>query len=194
MSALSNKQKFYLVKDATRAWKALGKPGTFDEFRRAQVEKVTGLQGLRECSQGHYLKLKARFEDLAGNPDKALNTHLRAETNDRRQYIHLIAELIAKHELAPTYADSIARDRFKQPFSECSAEQVLDILKTIKARTVRKRVEKGESYHRYGTRPERKDKKRKPDPLTADRLPALDPDTDANAELQRLQTSNESYV
>lgn len=56
-----------------------------EAFRHAHVAIATGKLGLRCCSQDDYKRVEAHFLDLLGETGKALNAHLRAETNSRRQ-------------------------------------------------------------------------------------------------------------
>jgi hypothetical protein len=167
---LSNKQKFYLSKDARRAWQKLGQPGTEAEFRRAQVAIATNgaAEGLSTASNSQYLTIKAHFETLEGATGRAMNTHLRATDEDLRQARHNLGTLLCENGFTPAYADAIAQDRFGCNVMDCTAEQVLQVVMTVKARVTKKGAKEGTKYHVHGTAPKRRDKK-KPTPAIAPR-------------------------
>lgn len=188
---LSNDQKRYLSKDARRAWVKLGKPGTEDDFRRAQVKIACGANGLREACNNDYLTIKAHFEKLEGQTGKALNTELRRTQETRRQLMHNLAVWLDQGNLPLTYAESIARDRFSHGLNDCTDAELLQVVMTVKARV--QAADPGVDHRGpAGARPKRRDKKKKPDPLDPSiRMPALDPETDRiNADLAALSDLN----
>lgn len=181
MGALSNQQKFYLSKDARRAWEKVGRPGNENDWRREQVKIACGCNGLREASNSDYLKIKAHFEALAGETDKAFESAMREQDEPIRQQRHVLAKAVMKAEVTPAYAEEIAQDRFKKTLTACNADELLAITKTIRAR-----ANKREGNHRDGFAPARRDKKRKPAEDTNSRMPALRNDDDINAELSSI--------
>lgn len=177
---LSNKQKFYLSKDARRAWQKLGQPGESEAaWRREQVAIATNgrAEGLSSASNSDYLKIKAHFETVEGATGRAMNTHIRATGEDLRQARHILGTLLCENSLTQAYADAIARDRFGCNVMDCTPEQTLKVVMTVKARVTAKKVEDGKTNHREaGQAPKRRDKKKPVDPLDpTKRLPALAP-------------------
>ena len=144
MKPLSLKQKSVLCQIARRAFNKLtasnkiAGPG-FNDWRRAECERATGLPGLRECGNDHYSVLASHFESLSAEDGRALN-HLMADaTNKRRQLEHAIASTLKGAELPITYAEKIARDKFKCGVMDASDEQLRFVLITVKARTSSRR-------------------------------------------------------
>ena len=113
MSApLSHKQKFLLAKLARRAWElAEREVGTPDEFRQQEVARACGKVGLRCCSQDDYLRVKAHFLELCGEPGAAFNAHVRAETEPLRQAQAVLRRECQAAGVGLEYANAICRSQ-----------------------------------------------------------------------------------
>lgn len=136
MSApLSHNQKRYLSQLARRAYQAAEREvGTEAEFRQAEVARACGKRGLRCCSQDDYKRVEAHFFWLLGEDVKALNAHLRAETEPVRQ-----AEAVLKRECARFgfdlgYPAAICQRQFHVPLSEATDRQLWNLVYTVRNR------------------------------------------------------------
>lgn len=144
MKPLSLKQKAVICQISRRAFDKLTASNKitdidFNTWRRDEVERAVGLPGLRACGNNHYLPLCAHFESMVGEDGKALN-HLLAESTDKnRQIEHLIVTALAAAHLPITYAEKIARDKFKCGVMDCDERQLRFILITVKARAASRR-------------------------------------------------------
>lgn len=88
-------------------------PGSdFDSWRREQVQEETGLPGLSKINRSHVRDVAARFYDLAGDSDKALDYRLHTGTKTDHgdphntwetceTYVHQIREALATHAQSP---------------------------------------------------------------------------------------------
>lgn len=84
------------------------------EWRRTEVAHACGKLGLRCCSQDDYGAVKAHFENLLGEPGRALKTlvHGDPDANKRRQVEWKIAQVCAAIGKPSTYALGICRQRY----------------------------------------------------------------------------------
>ena len=144
MKALSPKQKAVLCQIARRAYDK-GKAGgqlqgiDFDTWRHDEVERATGLPGLRTCGNDHHSILAAHFESLASEDGRALNHLLADGTNKRRQLEHVLVTTLKGAGLPMTYAERLARDKFKCGVMDTTDAQLRAVLITVKARTSSRR-------------------------------------------------------
>ena len=139
MKPLSARQKSVLCQVARRAFSKLTTSNkitgiTFDTWRHDEVERCTGQSGLRACGNDHYRPLCSHFESLAGEDGRALNHLLAENTDKKRQIEHLVVTALAAAQLPITYAEKIARDKFKCGVMDCDERQLRFVLITIKAR------------------------------------------------------------
>jgi hypothetical protein len=137
---LSAKQKRYLAELAERAfvatgglkrwqeaefWSALylraglaaeGAPACVSaakkRWRHLQVAIACGKLGLRCCVQDDFNRVEARLLDLVGEPGRALNAHVRAETEPARVAEWKLVEACKRFGYPLTYAEAICRRRF----------------------------------------------------------------------------------
>ena len=140
MKPLSNLQKSVLCQIARLAFDKLTASNmiigiSLDTWRRGEVERAVGLPGLRACGNDDYRPLCSHFESLAGEDGRALNHLLAAGTDKKRQIEHLIVAALAGANLPITYAEKIARDKFKRGVMDCDERQLRFVLITIKARS-----------------------------------------------------------
>lgn len=118
MSALSTLQKKQLSLLARRAYnlaraRALGRGETWtvreDDWRHDQVAAACGKLGLRCCDQRDYNTVAAHFQDLLGEPGRALSHHMAAATDTRRQIEWKIIHQVEAIGKSLNYADAICR-------------------------------------------------------------------------------------
>lgn len=137
MSApLSHQQKRYLSQLARRAWSQADREvGTVDEFRHAEVTRATGKAGLRCCSQDDYKRVEAHLLWLLGEDGQALNAHLRAETEPRRQAEAVLRRECQRFGLELGYAEAICRQQNKGlNLADVSERRIWNLVFTIRNR------------------------------------------------------------
>lgn len=144
MKKLSALQKSRLAMLARQAFDHLVNKGQLsgiaaDDWRRDEVERVTGCPGLREAPASEFENLSAHFNDLAGRADVALNQLLRGQSNKSRQLQYVIRQKLAQANLPVEYAQSIALDKFRAPVDELDDRQLKQLLVTIAARASSRR-------------------------------------------------------
>ena len=144
MKPLSKLQKSVLCQIARRAFDKLTAANKiagigFDDWRRDECERATGLPGLRACGNDHYSILAAHFESMAAEDGRALNHLLADGTNKRRQLEHVLVSTLNSAGLPVTYAEKISRDKFKCGVMDATDAQLFTILITVKARTATRR-------------------------------------------------------
>ena len=139
MKPLSHLQKSTICQIARRTFDKLTASNkitgiTFDDWRRDECERATGLPGLRECGNDHYSVLASHFESLSGEDGRALNHLLADATNKRRQLEHVLLATLKGAELPIIYAERIAQDKFQCGVMNTSDAQLRFVLITVKAR------------------------------------------------------------
>lgn len=133
VSAESDGQYFYDDLPATKAR---------EQFRHDQVVKACGKIGLRCCSQEDYKLVEAHFLNLCGETGKALNAHVRAVTEPRRQ-----AEAVLNRELVAggfnlSYAAAICQRQFRCTLADATEKQLWNLVYTVRNRAAARRREK----------------------------------------------------
>ncbi len=146
MSApLSHLQKRLLSQLARRAWELADREvGTAEEFRRAEVARACGKAGLRCCSQDDFLRVRAHFLDLCGEPGAAFNDHVRAESEPLRQAQAVLRRECERFGLSLNYANAICRNQNGGAGLDAVGEQkIWQLIYTIRNRgNARRRNEK----------------------------------------------------
>jgi len=164
---LSKKQKAYIAQLARRAFSEISKCGLadglgetdaerFKNWRRQEQEEACGKASLTRCNQDDYLGLKAHFEVIAGDLDKAFNTNLKnqpvndhADEDDseekRAQIIARIEQELATQNCTLGYAAAIARNTHKLPknkdLNTLTTKQLTQLLMSVK-RAMKSKAEK----------------------------------------------------
>jgi len=110
-----------------------------DEWRREEVERLTGYAGLTQCPAQFYNKLASHFSDLAGRADAALNHLLRESTEPKRQAEAVLLRELSKAGLPLNYAESISRDKFQCAVLDCDTRQLWQLIYTVRNRSKAKR-------------------------------------------------------
>ncbi len=149
MSApLSHRQKSYLSQLARKAWEmAEREVGTPEEFRHDEVARACGKIGLRCCSQGDYKRVEAHFLFLLGEDGQALNAHLRAETEPKRQAEAVLRRNLAECGLPWSYAEAICRQQNKGAgISEVPERRVWNLVFTVRNRGAARRKASAGQY------------------------------------------------
>lgn len=131
---LTNHQKARLSILARKAYTFQRVQGIdLDEWRHEVAISACGCR-ISEAVQTHWADLKAAFQDLAGEPEKALRTHIREGDNKRRIALYKLTKELEAHGLETAYAEKICRDQFKVPISQASAKQIWCLFFTISKR------------------------------------------------------------
>jgi hypothetical protein len=129
LSAEADGQYFYDDLPATKARQ---------QFRHDQVVKACGKIGLRCCSQDDYLRVKAHFLDLLGETGKALDAHVRAETEGLRVVTNKIHAACREFGFTLGYANKICQ-RFRVNLDGATEKQLWTVFYTVRNRGLAKR-------------------------------------------------------
>ena len=138
MSAkLTNGQKRQLSQENVKAFRFLGakargrgepwpqeNKAALDAFRHEQVALACGKPGLRCCSQSDFADVKAHYEDLLGEPGKAMATLVRGADNERRIWEHKLWRVTQEAEglgWSRHYWTPLFRSKFKTTVLEADA-------------------------------------------------------------------------
>jgi hypothetical protein len=129
LAPLNNRQKAVICILARKAFDRLAESGAIgdaaepENWRREQQKMAVGKIHLTECRNADYLALKARFQDLAGNPVAALRNHLRAATEPRSWALaKLRKECAAAADVLPgawNYAAGFLRNKRGVAIEDC---------------------------------------------------------------------------
>lgn len=122
-SLLSRRQKWRLVQLSRKAWIANGCPGCEHDFRHAEAITACGLR-VSEASQRQWAALKAHFENIAGSPDRAINTLIRENDNARRVALYKLKESCRLRGLNLAYANAICRRQNRCDLDDANAAQL----------------------------------------------------------------------
>lgn len=145
---LSRRQKLNLVLLARRAWDASAKgigaignsSAAFDEWRHQEVTRACGKVGLRCCENDDYPRVKAHFLHLLGEDGAAMEWHLRAATEPRRQAEAVLWRELRAAGLQPAYVEAICRTQFKCGVIEAGVKQLWSLVYTVRNRGRQKRI------------------------------------------------------
>ena len=132
---LSNEQKARLSLLAKRAARLQYLPESGKEHDAWRQERSLALAKVRisEARQRHWNDLHAVWQDLAGEPDKAFNTLMRADGNPRRVAKFKLDQELKARGLADKYAATICFSMFKVSLADASAKQLWKVLFTIRS-------------------------------------------------------------
>lgn len=118
----------------------------FEAWRHFEQGKACGVQSLRECTQAHYLRLKAHFEALGGRLVQARRTLNREAGSDARIALYKLREVLKTAALDEAYAATICRTKYRTELGHASAKQLWDLFYTIRNRTKKKATARPAKY------------------------------------------------
>lgn len=133
---LSREQKARLAILARRAWDArrAGNPGLdADTFRREQSIKACGKR-ITEAAQRDYLTLRAHFEDLCGEPDRAMRTMWGEDNQAAKVAFRRLCIECKQRGLDLSYPGSICRRQFRCSLQDANAKQLWCLVYTVRNR------------------------------------------------------------
>lgn len=132
---LSNKQKSTLAIVARKAHVKHGsfEDESFDDWRAREAVEACGKR-ISEASNGDYNTLLAHFENLAGNARAALDATMRADTDEHRQAMHVIDELLAQGGHKRAYAEKICQSVNRCSLADATPAQLNRLRMTLKKR------------------------------------------------------------
>jgi len=147
MSLLSNFQKAKIAMAAREAYDAWdgreayelvnqdhSATDRFEAWRHVETGKAAGVQSLRQCTQAHYGRILAHFQELAGNVATATRTRGRDADNDRRIARYKLNQALRERSLLESYAAVICRGKFKCELNQASAAQLWKIFYDVRKR------------------------------------------------------------
>ena len=149
LAPLNNRQKAAICILARRAFEHLAESGSLgdaaepENWRHEQQYLAVGKTHLTDCRNADYLAIKARFQDLAGNPVAAFRTHLRA-ANEPRSWalIKLRKECAAAADVLPRawdYAAGFLLNKRGLAIEDCSERDLWHAVFLIRRRAVQLR-------------------------------------------------------
>lgn len=125
---------------------ASGTSAAFDTWRHAQVVRACGKDGLRLCSQLDFNAVKGHFLWLIGEDGHALNAHMRAETEQRRQFEHLIVIACTRWGFHLSYAENLCRSIHRVNLNDADARVLRLVMITVNARGAAKAKKQRKQY------------------------------------------------
>lgn len=147
MSPLSHNQKRYLSQLSNRAFDRAAAdadgqsfyddfPSTRarEQFRHDEVAKACGKIGLRCCSQQDYKRVEAHFLNLLGEPGRAFNAHVRAETEAVRQAEAVLRRECQRFGFDLSYPAAICARQFRVTLADASEKQLWNLVYTVRNR------------------------------------------------------------
>lgn len=97
--------------------------GDGDTWRADEAQKACGRR-ISSSLNGDYLLLMSHFLTLAGREREAFDMHLRWQRETMKIMHHALDTELARSGKDRAYADAIARDRFKKPTTQLSADEL----------------------------------------------------------------------
>lgn len=147
MSPLTNEQKAIIGQLAHAAWLVcpdreallecngeMSATAVEKAWRHVEQGKAVGIQSLCECSQAHYGRLKAHFEQLGGRTAAAQRTAARDSDNDRRVARFKLDEALRERGLSTGYVVSICRRQNRCELDQATAKQLWRLVYTVRNR------------------------------------------------------------
>jgi hypothetical protein len=143
-SPLSNEQKGILCRLAREAYDAwsgrdafeecnpeLSRSKCFEAWRRVEQGKAVGIQRLTECTQDHFLPLRAHFKAMLGNGAGALQDQLRSQEEPRIRARWKLQQALDERGLNEAYAASICQRQFRCSLGDASEKQLWALFFTV---------------------------------------------------------------
>lgn len=147
MSPLSHPQKREIAIAAHKAWLAcpereallalnseMSATAVEAAWRHVEQGKAVGVQSLRACHQGHYGRLLAHFQAMAGETAAAAHTLARDADNDRRIALYKLREALRERGLQESYAAAICRNQYRCALNDASPKQLWRLVFTVRSR------------------------------------------------------------
>jgi hypothetical protein len=149
---LENKDKARICIKAREAFDKADTRQDFETWRRhEQFIAVTGANplldrtsrlSLRDCTQRDVLKLVAHFEDLAGQPGRAIDAHMRDEMKDSSIAMRKLEVECAERGLDLSYPAKICQKQYKCALEDAAPNQLWRLVFTVRnRRKVRREME-----------------------------------------------------
>jgi hypothetical protein len=134
--ALSKAQKATLCILAREAYDRVGIHTGDDlaEWRHAEQTAAVGKASLCDCVQDDFLPLKAHFLNLCGESGRAMNAHIRHQSEDKRVAMHKLEASCRERGLEMGYPAAICRTQYKCTLDEASAPQLWRLVYTVRNR------------------------------------------------------------
>ena len=157
LAPLNNRQKAAICILARRAFSCLAASGAlgptlnasrsthdvFKEWRREQQRLAVGKIHLTDCRNADYLALKARFQDLAGNPVAAFRNYVRSGNEPRAWALKkLTIECDRAADVLPhawDYAAGFLRNKRGLAIEECSERDLWHAVFLVRRRAAQLR-------------------------------------------------------
>lgn len=122
------------LQEALHALEVDGSNAAFESWRHAHVANACGKHGLRCCDQLDYKTVEAHFLQLLGQDGRALNAHVRAETEPRRQAETVLTEACRRWGFHLNYAANLCQKIHKVSLFDASTGTIWKLIYTINNR------------------------------------------------------------
>lgn len=109
-------------------------PKAEEEWRHEQQFLAVGKESLRDCLQDDYLRLKAWFENLAGETGRAVKTHMADAVSDHEIVMRKLEAECAARGLAIEYPAAICLRQYKCELEKASPNQLWQLVFTVRNR------------------------------------------------------------
>lgn len=160
MNYLTNLQKAAIARLARTAWERQSldtqrqwaqEHGSFNKafnaWRKVQQFTAVGVESLTEAlSERDYLRLRAHFQDLAGDSGRALHTLLKHADEAQLRDLYLLEQACCDAGLSfPGYPAAICRQQFRCSLEAASSGQLRKLLFTVRNRGFAKKKRERQS-------------------------------------------------
>lgn len=149
-AGLSNLQKRDIAIAARQAYQAwpereafeainseLSRSACFEAWRHVEIGKATGgVQSLCECTQAHYARVLAHFQQLAGQTAAAEHTLARDQDNGRRIAMFKLTSALRERGLEASWVATICRSKFKCTLDRASESQLWKLFYDVRRRPI----------------------------------------------------------
>lgn len=112
----------------------MSRSACFEAWRHVETGKAVGIQSLCECTQAHYGRALAHFQELAGERATATRTLARDEDNGRRIAMWQLNQALRERDLGRGYAIVICRTQYRCELDQASAGQLWRLIYTVRNR------------------------------------------------------------
>ena len=132
-----NEHDIQIAPDWQTAMAALAAEGSnkaFEEWRHQHVARACGKQGLRCCSQLDYKTVEAHFLHLLGEDGRAMNAHVRADSEPRRQAEAVLVKKCKECGFTLNYAAGLCQAIHKVALDDAPPGVIWKVIYTVENR------------------------------------------------------------
>lgn len=140
--AILAKEAFQKTPNAERSTSNL----EFEQWRHEQQFLAIGKESLRDATQADYLKLRGHFENLAGEPGRAVKTHMADAVKDKAIAMLKLRGSLAERGLHVSYAETICKGKCRgRGLDDANAKEIWEVNFTVRNRRKKKTADHADS-------------------------------------------------